>query len=44
MKKRHKFMANKNTLKCNKQNNIVTSLSINNGVQCFICDFLIYLV
>ena len=36
MKKRHKFMANKNTLKRNKQNNIVTSLSINNGVQCFI--------
>ncbi len=29
-------MANKNTLKCNKQNNIVTSSSINNGVQCFI--------
>lgn len=36
MKKRYKFMANKITLKCNKQNNIVTSLSINNGVQCFI--------
>ena len=29
MKKRHKFMANKNTLKCNKQNNIVTLTKYN---------------
>ena len=27
MKKRHKFMANKNTLKCNKHDDIVTYLA-----------------